>query len=337
MAEEEKAFRRERLDRGVKARSDSIYVIASSRDMVYLLAPRILPVLFAFVLPLVVGGYWTKVIVYSAVYGLLALSWDFLASCGLFSLGQALFFGVGAYIAGALNYYWHWPVAVTLPVASLLGGAFCTVLISPVIRLRGVYFAMITLVLPMLFTRLIVATKLVGGSHGLTNLSSLGHEWFSTYFALMALFVFLFSFRRIIGEDYGLVLSAIRDDDRAVMSAGINIFWRKVQALFVASAVAAFSGAFMCHNYQFVGPSVFALDYSLMPLAATALGGQGTFVGAVLGSALLVPLSEALRAFGGLRIAFYCAILIASIIGLPEGIFHFMARKYHQFERSVKV
>ena len=333
----EMRYRRERLDRGIKARSDTIYVIAFYRDMLYLLLPRILPILAALILPLVVGEYWTKVIVYAAIYGLLALSWDFLASCGLFSLGQAFFFGVGSYMAGALNYYAHWPVVFTLPAATLAGAVFCTVLLSPVVRLRGVYFAMVTLIVPMLFRRLIVATKLAGGSHGLTNLTAFGNEWFTIYFVFLALLVCLFVFRRVMAEDYGLVLRAIRDDDRAVMSVGINIFWRKIQALFIASSAGCFAGAFMCHNYQFVGPSVFALDYSLMPLAATALGGPGTFVGAVLGSAILVPLSEALRAFGGLRIAFYCFILIASIICLPEGIFHYMARKYHQFEKLVKI
>ncbi len=337
MADNGGSYRKERVDRGIKARSDSVYAIASFRDLSYLLLPRFLPLLVAFILPLIVGDYWGKVLVYAAVFGILALSWDFLASCGLFSLGQALFFGIGAYLAGAFNYYLHWPIYATIPAASVGGALLCTALLAPVMRLRGVYFAMITLVLPMLFSRLIVATKVIGGSHGITNLTPLGSRWFTIYFALLALFVCLFVFRRIMAQDYGLVLSAIRDDDRAVMSAAINIFWRKVQALFIASGVGCFAGALMCHNYQFVGPSAFALDYSLMPLAATALGGPGSFVGAVLGSAVLVPLSEALRAFGGLRIAFYCLILMACIIVLPEGIFHYMARKYHRFERMVKV
>jgi branched-chain amino acid transport system permease protein len=337
MGSKEEGVRRERLDRGIKVRSDSIYAIATLRDTAYLLSPRILPVVAAFLLPLVLGGYWTKVMAYAAVYGLLALSWDYLASCGLFSLGQAFFFGVGAYMAGIMNHHFGWPVVVTLPAATLCGGALCTLLLAPVIRLKGVYFAMVTLVIPMLFAKLIIATKLFGGSHGLTNLTPFAGEWFSTYFILVSLFVCLFALRRIMGEDYGLVLRAIRDDDRAVMSAAINIFWRKIQALFVSASIGSFAGAFMCHYYQFTGPSAFSLDYSLMPLAATALGGPGTFVGAVIGSAVLVPLSEGLRAFGGLRIAFYCVILIATIIVLPEGIFHYLSRKYHQFEREVEV
>jgi len=305
-------YRKKRLDRGVKARSDTIYAISSYREILYLLLPRLLPVIALLILPLVLTGYWGKVLVFACMYGLLALSWDLLASCGLFSLGQALFFGFGAYVAGTLSYYLHWTPALTLPIATICGGLLSAALLSPVVRLRGVYFAMVTLMLPMLLLKMIETTGLVGGSHGLSALAPFYNEWIARYLAVVAFLVCLFGLRRLINEDYGLVLRAIRDDDRAVMSAAINIYWRKIQALFIAGAVGAFAGALMTHHYQ-------------------------TFAGAALGSMILVPLSESLRALGGLRIALYCAILIGSVIALPEGIFHYMERKYHQFERLVKV
>lgn len=93
----------------------------------------------------------------------------------------------------------------------------------------------------------------------------------------------------------------------------------------------------MTHYYQFVGRSVFALEYTIMPLAGAVLGGPGTFAGATLGTFILVPLSEALRALGGLRIALYGIILIAALAILPEGIFHYIERRYHQFERYVRI
>jgi len=337
LAERTTQFRRKRLDRGVKARSDTIFVIASWKDTLYLLLPRALPVLLLLLLPLWLKGYWGKVIVYACMYGLLALSWDFLASCGLFSLGQALFFGIGAYIAGTLNHYLHLPPAVTIPVATLGGGMLCALLLSPVVRLRGVYFAMITLMLPLLFKKTIDTTGVFGGTHGLPSLAPLPSDLSATYLGVCGFLACLFLFRRLIHSDYGLVLRAIRDDDRAVMSGAINIYWRKIQAVFISGAVGAFAGALMTHHYQFLGMSAFALDYSILPVAAVALGGQGSFAGAALGSLILVPLSESLRALGGLRIAIYCAVLIVSIIGLPEGIFHYLSRKYQQFERLVEV
>ena len=337
MAEVAVRYRTKRLDRGIKARVDTIFAIASFPDILYLLLPRALPVMALVILPIVLPGYWAKVLVYACMYGLLALSWDFLASCGLFSLGQALFFGLGAYVAGTLSYYLHWPPIFTIPVAVFGWGFLSAVLLAPVLRLRGVYFAMVTLMMPMLLMKMIETTGLLGGTHGLSALAPFPNEWVARYLAVGAFILCLFAFRRIINEDYGLVLKAIRDDDRAVMSAAINIYWRKTQALFVAGAVGAFAGAFMTHHYQFVCMSVFALDYSILPLAAAALGGPGTFAGPALGSMILIPLSEALRALGGLRIALYCIILILSILALPEGIFHYFERKYHQFERLEKV
>ncbi|MBW2308933.1 MAG: branched-chain amino acid ABC transporter permease [Deltaproteobacteria bacterium] len=337
MSEAGVKYRRERLDRGIKARSDTIYLVSSFKDMIYLLMPRVLPVAAMLILPLVLSGYWKKVFVYTCIHALLALSWDFLAACGMFSLGQAMFFGVGAFFAGAISYYFQWPALFAIPLATLGGGAFCAALLSSVVRLRGIYFAMITLVVPMLFVRLIVAMDVLGGSHGLSSLVHFENEWGARYLAVAAVLLCLFGFRRIMNEDYGLVFSAIKDDDRVVMSGGINIYWRKTQALFIAACFGCFAGAFMTYQYQFVGPSAFALDYTILPLAATALGGPGTFVGAVLGSAILVPLSEALRVLGGLRITFYCVVLIVCIIMLPEGIFHYISRKYQQFERLVEM
>lgn len=333
----EDAYRKKRLDRGIKARSDTIFAVASFKEMFYLLIPRALPVVSLLILALVLDDYRAKVLVYACMYGLLALSWDFMASCGLFSLGQSLFFGVGAYLAGAMNHYLHWPPVITLPLASVFGGVVCAALLSTVVRLRGVYFAMVTLMLPILIMKGIETTGILGGSHGIASLSPFPSDTFATYLAVIGFLVCLFAFRRIINSDYGLVLMAIKDDDRAVMSGGINIYWRKTQALFISGTVGAFAGAMMTHHYQFLGMSAFALDYSILPVAAVALGGQGSFAGAALGSLILVPLSEALRALGGLRIAIYCFILIGSLIVLPEGIFHYLARKYHQFEKTVEV
>jgi branched-chain amino acid transport system permease protein len=330
-------YRKKRLDRGIKARSDTIFAVASFREMLYLLIPRALPVAGLLVLAFVLTGYWGKVLVYACMYGMLALSWDFMASCGLFSLGQALFFGMGAYLAGVMNHYLHLSPAITLPAASIIGGVICATLLSPVVRLRGVYFAMVTLMLPILLMKIIETTGIIGGTHGLSSLSPFPSDTFATYLAVVGFLVCLFVFRRIINSDYGLVLMAIKDDDRAVMSGAINIYWRKTQALFISGTVGAFAGALITHHYQFLGMSAFALDYSILPVAAVALGGQGSFAGAALGSLILVPLSEAFRELGGLRIASYCAILILSIIVLPEGIFHYLARKYHQFERTEEV
>ncbi len=333
-------LRKERLDRGIKARCEDIFAVSSYKEISYLLFPRALPVVLLLILPLlqgVIGLYWEKVLMITCVIALLALSWDLMASVGLISLGQALFFGAGAYITGFLNYTFKLPPILTIPLGTLGGAFFSTLLLFPVLRLRGVYFAIVTLTMPLLLSRFIETTKILGGTEGMSALSPLPNIWVELYVPVFALLICLFGFRRLINEDYGLVLQGIRDNDRAVMSGAINIYWFKAQAVFIAGLAGAFAGAFMTHYYRFVGMPAFAMDYSILPLTAAVLGGVGTFAGPTIGAFILMPLSESLRAVGTLRVVFYSAILIICVVGLPEGIFHYIRRKYHQFERMVDI
>lgn len=329
--------RKERIDRGIKVRAEDIFALCSWREMLYHSAPRLLPTVGFLVLPLVLDVYWQRVFLSVAVFGLLAISWDILAQSGMVSLGQALFFGMGAYCSGVLNHYFGVPPLVSIPIATVLGGIICTVLLLPVLRLRGVYFAMVTMIVPLMLERIIEATKVFGGTEGISGLAPLPSKWLEQYILVAALLAALFGFRRLMSSDYGLVLKGISDNDRSVMNAGINIYWFKTQALFISSATGAFGGAIMTHIYQFVGMPVFALDYSILPIAAVVVGGPGSMAGAALGAVILVPLSEVLRYLGGLRIVFYGVFLVIFIVGLPEGIFHFIQRKYHQFERWAEV
>ena len=329
--------RKERVDRGIKVRSSDIFALSSWREMLYLSAPRLLPIFGLLLLSILLSQYWQRVLLSVSVFALLAISWDILAQSGMVSLGQALFFGTGAYFAGNMNHYLGWPPYLTIPLATILGGVLCTLFLLPVLRLRGIYFSMVTLVLPLMLVRIIEATRIFGGTEGLSGLDPLPNRWVELYLIIAVLLAALFGFRRLMNSDYGLVLKGINDNDRAVINAGINIYWFKAQALFIAAAIAAFAGAFMTHVYMFVGMPVFALDYSILPIAAAVVGGPGTLAGAFTGAFILVPLSELLRGIGGLRIVFYGLFLVIFIVVVPEGIFHYIQRKYQQFERWVEV
>ena len=330
-------FRKERIARSVKARSDDIYAVTSYREMWYLLFPRVVPVIGIAVLACFLPLYWKKVMIQACIFAMLAVSWDFLSTCGLLSLGQALFFGIGSYTAGSLNHYLHFPIYLTIPIATVVGGFLSTILLLPVIRLRGIYFAMVTLILPLMLIRLVEATKILGGTEGLTGLSPYPNIWVELTAIILGMWVALFALRRFITSDYGLIFVSINDNDRATMASGINIYKFKAQALFIGSSICAFCGAFMTHSYMFTGMPVFALEFSILPIAAAAIGGIGTLAGPLLGAFILVPLSEVLREFGTLRIVFYGLILVICVVALPEGIFHYLSRKYNETERWVRL
>src|SRR4030065_1813491 len=123
--------RQERLDRGIKVRSDGIYALLSWRELGYLVLPRLVLIAGLLLLPLVMPGlYWQRVISNVCLYALLALSFDFLAHfVGLVSLGGALYIGTGAYLAAILNKKLGLSLLFTIPAASITGALICTVLL----------------------------------------------------------------------------------------------------------------------------------------------------------------------------------------------------------------
>jgi len=190
---------------------------------------------------------------------------------------------------------------------------------------------------PLFMTRLIEALDILGGTDGIMGLDSFPSSWIERYFMILMTLLFLFGMRRLVNTDLGLVFRAVKDNDQAVKASGMSITFYKAIAVFIASAMGCLGGACLVHIYMWSGMSLFALDFSIIPIAATVIGGGGTLVGPVLGSLLLVPASELLREFGTLRIVFYALILVGFIIFRSEGIMVFGRRKYHQFERWVKV
>ena len=331
--------RKERIDRGIKVRTDGIYALMSLRELSYLTLPRLVLIAGMLVLPVALTSmYWQRVITIACIYALLALSFDFLAHfLGLVSLGGAFFIGVGGYLAAVFNTAFGWPIFLTIPVATLTGASFCTLVLLPCLPLRGVYFAIVTLMYPLFMTRLIEALDILGGTDGIMGLDSFPSAWIEQYFVILMVLIFLFGMRRLVNTDLGLVFRAVKDNDQAVKASGMNITFYKAIAVFIASATGCLGGASLVHIYMWSGMSLFALDFSIIPIAATVIGGGGTLVGPVLGSLILVPASELLREFGTLRIVFYALILVGFIIFRSEGIMVFGRRKYHQFERWVKV
>ncbi|MGD9043330.1 MAG: branched-chain amino acid ABC transporter permease [Desulfobacterales bacterium] len=331
--------RRERLDRGLKVRSEGIYALMSWRELGYLTLPRLLLIVGLLILPFLMPTmYWQRVISIVCIYALLSLSFDFLAHyVGLVSLGGAFFIGTGGYLTAILNTSFGLPPLLTIPIATILGAAICTVLLLPCLPLRGVYFAIVTLMYPLLLMRVIEALDILGGTDGIVGIDSFANRWVEQYFIIFMVLLFLFGMRRVVNQDIGLVFRAVKDNDQAVRASGMSITYYKTIAVFIAAAMGCLSGAYLVHLYMWAGLSTFALDFSILPIAATVIGGAGTLVGPVLGAFILVPISELLREFGTLRIVFYAIILLAFIVFRSEGIMVYGQRKYHQFEKWTKV
>lgn len=328
------AGRRERLDRGIKVRCESVYVLLSWREICYFLAPRVVFIAGLLAAPLIVPDlYWQRTLCLAGVYALLALSFDFLAHyVGLVCIGGAFLMGVGGYISGLLSWHLDLTIALTIPIASVAGALICTLVWLPCLPLRGIYFAIITFMFPFLATSIICALNIFGGTEGLSPIASFPNTWVEIYLLFSLLLIMAFGLRRLSSEDVGLVFRGVKDNDQAVLASGISLISAKALALFIASLVGCFAGAYFAHLYGWVGITLFALDFTILPIAACVLGGSGTLVGPVIGALILTPLSELLRGFGQLRVVLYCMVLIGFILFKPEGLLNWLTRKYHQFE-----
>ncbi|MCD6567606.1 MAG: branched-chain amino acid ABC transporter permease [Dehalococcoidia bacterium] len=333
------ARRKERLDRGVKVRTEKLYAVSGWQEITYLVLPRLALILGLLILPLVMPSmYWQKVLCSMGVFALLAIAFDFLAHyVGLVCLGGALFTGVGAYISGLLSSSTGLSPALTIPIATLGGGLICTLLLLPCLPLRGVYFAIVTIIYPLAIVRILTALNIWGGTEGISALATFPNIWVEVYLILGMVLIVLFALRRLVNEDYGLVLRGIKDNDQAVRASGINVTFYKAQAVFITAAIGCFCGAYLSCLYGWCGLSLFALDFSILPIAATVMGGLGTLVGPLLGACILTPLSEVLRAIGTWRIVIYCVVLLSFIVFKPEGLMNWIQRKYHQFEHWEKI
>jgi len=226
---------------------------------------------------------------------------------------------------------------VTIPIATIGGAFICTLFLLPCLPMRGIYFAIVSLMYPILFHRVIQALDIFGGTDGLPGLATFPNIWVELYLILPMIVILTFGLRRLVNEDFGMVLRAIKDNDQAVRASNINITWFKTKAVFLASAIGCFSGAYLAHLYGWVGLSLFALDFSIFPIAATVVGGVGTLVGPVIGAFILTLFSEMLREFGPLRVVFYSLILAGLVILNTGGLVPYLERKYHQFEHWIEI
>ena len=212
------------------------------QELCYLTLPRLVLIGGLLALPLIMPGmYWPRVITIVCIYALLALSFDFLAHfVGLVSLGGAFFIGTGGYIAAILNTSYGMSPMLTVPIATLVGAVICTILLLPCLPLRGVYFAIVTLMYPLVLARIIEALDIFGGTDGILGVDGFPNAWLEQYVVIIVLLLFLFGVRRLVNQDIGLVFRAVKDNDQAVRASGMNVNTYKAAAVFIASAIGMF-------------------------------------------------------------------------------------------------
>ena len=279
--------------------------------------------------PLLGGPVLSSVGTQVAIYAIIAVPMTLLAgSTGQVSLGQAAPVAIGAYASALLVMRLNLPFLVALLLAGVIAAVLATLVTLPIWRLGGHYVSMATLALGYIVLSVIRGWDAVTkGAYGLSGIPApeiLGLRLLVAedhyQLDLVVLAVTLVVVFRIRSSHLGNVLAAVGSDEIASRSLGLRTRGYKALAYALAAFFAGMAGALLAHQYNYLDPTVFTVQMSVLVLTIVVLGGINSPFGAVLGSLALVGLPEALRLAPDVRILLYGIVVIAIIRFLPQGL-----------------
>ena len=266
------------------------------------------------------------------MYVALTESWNLLGGyAGYVSLGHIAFFATGAYTtAVCMSRYGISPFATFL-----LGGVFAGILAAlvgfPVLRLRGAYFTISSLLLAVVMQLAFLNWEFVGSSTGLwykpVPVSIVANRTiFYEAMLLLAIAVTLVA-RRVERSRFGMGLAAIREDEDVAKTMGINTPWLKMKAFILGAFLAGAVGGIYGYYMSYVHPDItFSMNASLLILLMAFFGGCGTWSGPLLGAVALSLVNQLIVTFIGAEISriFYGLLLVVVIIFMPDGVLPYM-------------
>lgn len=286
-------------------------------------------VLFLIAFPVFTNDYYRDVMTITGMYIVLALGLNLVVGqAGLLNLGYVAFYAIGAYTYAILSTSYglsFWP---GMALGALVAAGFAVLLGSPTLKLRGDYFAIVTLGLGEI-TRIVLNNwdTMTGGPNGLAKINRpviAGYTLHTTldyyYLILVIVIITIFAMHRLISSRIGRAWVAIREDEVAAEAMGINTFRLKLLAFVLGSAWAGLTGVFFAAKMAFVSPESFTFFESVLILCMVVLGGMGSIPGIILGAVLLIGLPEVFRDFQDYRMLAFGAALVLMMIFRPQGL-----------------
>lgn len=286
-------------------------------------------ILAAVAVPLFGGPVASAVGTQVVIYAIMAVPMTLLAgSTGQVSLGQAAPVAIGAYASALLVLRLDLPFLAGLVLGGLIAAIIATTVTLPIWRLGGHYISLATLALGYVVLAVIRNwDSVTQGAYGLTGIPapSIGGFVFLTseqryLLDLVMLAITLLVVIVIRKSHLGTVLSSVGSDEVAARSLGIYTRDYKIMAYAITAFFAGIAGSLLAHQYNYLDPTVFPIQMSVLVLTIVVLGGMNSPFGAVIGALMLVGLPEALRIASDVRILLYGVIMIAMIRFRPRGL-----------------
>lgn len=235
---------------------------------------------------------------------------------GQFSFGHAAFMSIGAYASALMTLKLQAPFILTL-LAGGLAAALCGMLLAfPSMRLTGDYLGITTLGFGEIVRVVFINLDITGGAMGLAGIPK------NTSFPIVIVLVVVsvWSLHRLINSRFGRALTAIREDDIAAETMGINTMMYKIKSFAIGCFFAGISGGLFAHSQQYINPADFGFSKSFDLLNFVVIGGLGSISGTILGTTVLSLAPEFLRFVKEYRMLIYGALMVAMMIFRPNGI-----------------
>ena len=270
-----------------------------------------------------------------AVVGLVVV----LGYCGQISIAQAAFFGLGAYGVALGTVDYGIPFFVALALGMAVAGSLGLLLGVASLRLGGHYLAMVTISFQQILT--LVLVNWIGFTHGPDGVRNIGRpsgfEDGRAYlaFGLVALVVVATLVWRLRSSRLGRAMQAVRDNELAAGTCGIDTFGTKIMAFGLSAVLGALGGGLFAGGFRYISPDQFSFAESIVLLTMALLGGVQSPFGAVVGTGLLVILPEWLRFLRQAYLAIYGAAVILIMVFLPDGLWGFVTERVRRAAKPI--
>jgi len=274
------------------------------------------------------NAYYQRIMINMGIYIILASSLNLLIGyLGLFSLGHAAFYCVGAYTSALLATRLGLPFPVCLLAAGVVSGALGALIGIATLRLSDIFLAFATLGLSEVVRILIQnMVSFTGGPMGVSKIPAptfFGRPFTSAmyyYLVFGIIVVVLYIVNKLVHSNTGRTLMSVREDEGAARSLGINVFRYKLITMVISCFIAGVAGSIYAHFLQYISASMFTITESVNMIAMVTIGGMGTVAGPIVGAVLLTLLPEMFRFLSEYRQLMYGATLIIAIVFAPKGL-----------------
>lgn len=283
------------------------------------------------IFPIFANSAWLFIGTTFLVFSVVAFSQDIiLGRVGVFHMGHAVFFGIGAYTTATLSANYGIPILATWVPAVIIPIIVALLLAGPIIHLRGDYLLVATIGLNVIFSEVIKNNifGLTGGPNGIFGVDYairvFGFEFFEDihkyFMAFILLGITLFIMRNLDTSKFGRAMFYINKDEVAAQSMGINVRFYKMYAFALGAGIAGAAGSMFAFLHTGVSPEAFDVQQSILFFAVVLVGGSASLPGVIIGTFIMFVLPEIFRELQSYRYLVFGLAMILVMVLRPRGI-----------------